>query len=786
MKQCKLCQRPIDGTFDDEIFCCPGCRAVDQILATLDLNDDERSVRLQQLLDVIFSEEESTHTKPSAADTRQEHLLISGIVCPACSWLIHHCLEKQAGVTSAVVNFVSETAAVEFDPMQIGLDDILKAIEKLGYGIRAEGERGGDFDYYGFGTGWFFTLNVMMTSFVVYSAETWKIPALMEWVCLILMIAFTLLTAGFGARLTIKKGLMQIRARDFRMDSLILISTATAFVYSAYSTVSGDFKHVYFDVVCLLFMLVETGNLITSSFYNRLRRRVFEITDHLPKKVRLTECTGEFEHYRSTEDLQAGESYLVRQSEVVPTDGLLLEAAEFDFSLINGESKGVELQTGQFVGAGAKLLSESARLIVPQAGPSSLIKNMVDSTISAFSANRETPSTGDAISRCFVPTIFVLAVLAGGFQALRLDMTEGLLCFMRVLIVSCPCAFGIAEPLVLTLAVDRIKALGIQVFNGNALRRRPTTIVFDKTGTLTSAAMTIGRIHWCKEESQEDLDILASLESGIEHPIAKALSTLGSGLALTNRSTGPGWIRAEYQGRQYTCGKLDRFPGLTLPDGMQDETGSIVAFGDEADCHVIISLNDTLRPETPALIDRLKRSAINLEICSGDRRPPVERIAREIGIAYQSEMSPTDKQIHIRALQDAGQCVMMVGDGINDAQSLAAADFGLAVFSGQFPAQMSADAVFLTPSQAQLPVLLKHMQEIHKRIISNYIWAFAYNLVGVTLAIIGLLTPTFCAIGMVFSSFVIIYNSTRARGWGQCVGPKAQSSKDHARNNFPF
>lgn len=763
MKQCKLCQRPIDGSFDDEVFCCPGCRAVDQILATLDLSDEERSVRLQQLLDVVFSEDQNTPTRSQATDTRQEHLLISGMVCPACSWLIHHALEKQAGVTKTVVNFVSETATVEFDPMQIGLEDISGAIAKLGYRIRAEGESGGDFDYTGFGTGWFFTLNVMMTSFVVYSAETWKIPPLMEWVCLTLMIAFTFLTGWFGARLTIKKGLMQFRARDFRMDSLILISTAMAFGYSAYSTAVGDFKHVYFDVVCLLFMLVETGNLITSSFYNRLRRRVFEITDHLPKKVRLAEHTGAFEQYRDTEDLRANEAFWVKQSEVVPTDGLLLEAAEFDFSLINGESRGVELQTGQFVGAGAKLLSESARLVVPQAGPSSLIKTMVDSTIEAFSANRETPSTGDAISRWFVPFIFAVALLAGTVQAVRLDLAEGLLCLMRVLIVSCPCAFGIAEPLVLTLAVDRIKALGIQVFNGNALRSRPSRIVFDKTGTLTTAAMTIGRIHWCVKESQEDLDILASMESGIEHPIAKVLATLGAGVVLTQRSAGPGWVRAEYQGKPYRCGKTDIFPGLELPPAMQAETGSIVAFGNEDGCRLLISLNDTVRAETPALIKRLKQQNIHLEICSGDRRPPVERVACELDIAYQSEMSPLDKQSHIRSLQDAGDGVMMVGDGINDAQSLAAADFGLAVFSGQFPAQLSADAVFLTHSLAQLPGLLQHMQQIHRKVIWNYTWAFAYNLVGVTLAIIGLLTPTFCAFGMVFSSFVIIYNSTRAK-----------------------
>lgn len=761
MKKCKLCKRPIDGTFDDDVFCCPGCRAVDQVLATLDLNDDEKAVRLQQYLDVIFSEKPAAADQPAAAGTRQEHLLITGMACPACSWLIHHCLEKQPGVQRAEVNFVSETATVEFDPMRIGMADIEAAVQKLGYRIRSEGESGSGFDYYGFGTGWFLALNVMMTSFVVYSAESWQVPVLMERACLILMILFTALTAVFGARGTIKKGITQIRALDFRMDSLILLSTVTATSYSLYSTVIGDFKHVYFDVVCLLFMLVETGNLITTGFYHRLRRRVFEITDHLPKKVRLTETDGVFERYKNSDDLGAGESFLVKRGEVVPTDGKLLETAELDFSLINGESQGVSLQPGQFVGAGATLLSESARLMVPQAGPSSLIKTMVDGTIAAFNANREKPSTGDAISRWFVPVIMIVAVTGGIVQGVRLDAGEGLLSFMRVLIVSCPCVFGIAEPLVLTLAVDRIKALGIQVFNGNALHRRPSTIVFDKTGTLTTASMAIDGIHWCAEESQKDLDILASLESGIEHPIAKALATLGSGVPLTNRRTGPGWVSADHEGKTYTAGKPDTFPGLSLPEDVQRGTGSLVAFGDAQGCRLIISLNDTLRDEIPPIIDALKEARIDLEICSGDRHPPVARIAEKLGMAAHSEMSPTDKQVHIRSLQEKGHTVMMVGDGINDAQSLAAADFGLAVFSGQFPAQMSADGVFLTRNLAPLPALLQHMRHIQKKVISNYTWAFAYNIIGVSLALIGLLTPTFCALGMVFSSFVIIYNSTR-------------------------
>ncbi len=775
MASCKLCKRKIETDVENTVYCCHGCAAVDQIIQAMELGDEERDRKKEQLLAIIFAgeDEQDGQVEEATAHTKEERLLLTKMVCPACSWLIHHTLEKQPGVISANVNFVSESMTIKFNPMKIGLESIEKKTEELGYGIGAHAQPSGETDYYAFGAGWFFAANVMMLSFVVYSAESWDIPLVMQRVCWGIMTAFTALTLFLGGRVTIKKGLGQFRNLSFRMETLVVLSTTTALAYSAYSIATGDFRRLYFDVVCLLIMLLETGNLITASFYDRLRRRVFEVADHLPKKVRAVENE---ETYRATGTLGPADRFYVRRGEIVPTDGVLLSQAEFDFSLINGESNGVELQAGHLIGAGAKLLSDRCSLQVPDSGPSSLIETIIDSTIGAFSSNRENESTGDRISKWFVPIILVLALGTGVYHIIWDTPQSAILTFMSVLIVACPCAFGIAEPLVLTTAVDRVKRLGLQVFNGNVLRYRPTIVIFDKTGTLTGPVMRVGEINWLAARRERDLDIIASLESGIEHPLAKALATLGKGLEITGREIGVGYVSGNYEGKRYRCGKVSTFPALDVPPKLRDEAASLVAYGDDDGCRALIMLEDEVREEAPAVLRYLRESGMKLRICSGDREPAVARVAKQLNsyppdkggmggclrIPHSSEMTPTDKQELIRSLQSAGECVMMVGDGINDAQSLAAADIGLAVFSGQFAAQMSADAVFLTPDFGALPRLLDQMDNTRRKIKLNYGWAFAYNLVGVSLAMAGLLTPIYCAVGMVFSNFVVIFNSLKA------------------------
>jgi len=757
-EHCIVCSRSVPGGGGE--FCCPGCAAVYTIIGKMELEGSERNERVAQLLEGVFpGGAEVNAAEAEFAHGQELCFLVGGMVCPACSWLVHNSLGKLPGVGNVNLNFIAETCSLSYDPMKIGKDAIAANVEKLGYKYyEGEDAQRDGFDYFRFGAGWFFALNSMMISFVVYSAESWQVPLAMQIVCSILLALFGTLVPVYAARNTMWAGFRQITMRQFRMESLVVLSTSAAWIYSVYSMISGDFAGLYFDVVTLLLMLVETGNLISGSFYKKLSRRVRSLSWQLPKKARVGA-----DDYATVDELGPGKEFLVLRGELVPTDGVLMETAEFDFSLITGESHGVTLEQGHYVGAGAKLLSETAALSVPAAGRSNLIQKIVDSTIEAFNTRKEQRSLGDRISQGFVPVVIAvgLVVCLGNF--FFGDRSEAIVRLLSVLIVACPCAFGIAEPLVLTAAIEKVRGLGIQIFNGAVLALKPSVVVFDKTGTLTRGILEVHDIVWLVDEKPDYLNILASLENGIEHPIARALAGLGSPRPVADRTITRTIVSAQVDGKYYCAGSAELYPDLAIPAELHYST--LVAFGDADTCYFIVGLRDTVRDESKELVAHLKANGVEPFIFSGDRAAVVSQVAAELGIEqYTAAMDSTEKQTAIAALQQKGETVIMVGDGINDAQALAAADFGLAVFSGQIPAKMSADGVFMVPEIGRLCDLPFMQRKVRRKIRLNYGWAFLYNVVGMFLAAMGWLSPKYCAVGMVFSNFVVIFNSMYGMG----------------------
>lgn len=752
-EHCIVCNRSVPGGEGE--FCCPGCAAVYAIVGKMGLDGSARDERITALLEGVFPGGEEVDG--SEADIEHAHelcFLVGGMVCPACSWLVHHSLNKVPGIGNVNLNFIAETCTLSFDPMKIGKDDIVKNIETLGYQFYEgdEAQRGG-YDYFRFGAGWFFALNNMMLSFVVYSAESWEVPFAMQLVCSILLAIFGTLVPFYAARNTMWAGVRQILMRQFRMESLVFISATAAWIYSVYSMITGDFAHLYFDVVALLLMLIESGNLISGSFYKKLSRRVSSLAWQLPKKAQISD-----DDYVATEDLEPGQEFQVLRGEIVPTDGILMAASEFDFSLITGESHGVSLEQGHYVGAGAKLLSDIAHLSVPAGGQSNLIQKIVDSTIEAFNTRKEQLSLGDRISQVFVPIVVAVGLLVFVANVLWGDRSTAIIRMLSVLIVACPCAFGIAEPMVLTAAIEKVRGLGIQIFNGTVLALKPRFAVFDKTGTLTRGSPEVHEIVWLVDERPDYLDILASLENGIEHPIARALTQIGTPRAVTDRTIARTVVSAKIDGHYYLAGNANLYPSVEIPQNLKSST--IVMFGTADECYLIAGLKDALRKESKALIADLKMCGVEPLIFSGDRQAVVQQVADELGVTdYRAEMGSGDKQAEIAVLQQQGKTVMMIGDGINDAQALAAADLGLAVFSGQIPAKMSADGVFMIPEIGKLRDLPFMQNKVRRKIRQNYGWAFLYNIIGMFLAGVGWLSPKYCAVGMVFSNLVVIFNS---------------------------
>ncbi len=796
MKACTLCGRPV--TAENAEFCCPGCAAISEIVGNLVVSDEEKQARVKAMLAALFDVPRSTRPLPEGREHKSEDFMVSGMVCPACAWIIHYCVEKLPGVHDVSINFISEVCQVVYDPMTIGRDRIIEEIENIGYGVY-EGEAPSGVSLLQLGLGWFYALNAMMLSFIVYSAEYWEVPVMMAVACSLLLVIFTVLVVVGPGKPTLARGIQQLRRRQFRMESLITLSTTTAIVYSITALCQGHFARLYFDVVCLLIMLLETGAAIEAGFYDRVRRRVHALRQCLPKKIHTPDDT-----FVAIEDATPGMRFCVSRGDVIPTDGILEASAAFDFSHVTGESRAIHLRAGQLVGSGSRLLSDDATLYVPPGGTTSLIERMIQGTVSAFDTRVEKLSLGDRISQVFVPLVVVAGLLPLAWFSLHGQPQVGILRLMAVLIVSCPCAFGIAEPLVLTLAVDRIRHLGIQIFNGTVLRLNPDVVIFDKTGTLTTGDFRVQRLHWLIPENSESLNMLASLEAGLDHPIARALSHLGEVLPIEGRVVERTTVTGQFEGRTYQAGKLSLYENLDVAlavsantppkaapadqagtgdgrpepplgrDGQlytEKSAATLVAFGDAEQCHCIVELVDEIRPEATQLLQQIPIS----HLCSGDHRAIVEAVGARLGIDHLSwDMSIEDKLAYIHSLQAAGHTVMMVGDGVNDSQALAAADIGLAVLAGEVPAKFSADGAFLVSDLSGLAPFIETLTELRRRIAQNYLWSFLYNGIGVTLALTGFLSPTFCAFGMVFSNAVVISNSVRRL---RSIPTKARSAK---------
>ncbi len=773
LKNCLTCEREINSNLDEE-FCCNGCKAVYQVLDEMELEGEDKKQKKEALLSAVLSplptkdklindfstEIDSDSSLDLSADVVEENLIVSGMVCPACTWIIHHTLSQLPGVHNVNVNFISESVRISFDPMQTGLDKIKTQISSLGYYLRESKQDIPNYNYYGFGIGWFLTMNVMMLSFVVYSAESWQVPKSMQLVCSILLLLFAFLVPIIAAKDTIKKGVQQMRFLRFRMESLIVLSTSTAFIYSLYSIYRKDFPHLYFEVVCLLLMLIETGNLISFAFYQKLRIRMNRLLDCLPKKVRIVH-EGKPVTFKPASELQAFDLFKVLQGEVLPINGIVVGESEFDYSVITGESSSIRLKEGHFVPSGAKLISSEATLLVPAEGVKSFLEELVENTFSAFNTFGDTYSTGDKISRLFVPIILLIATSTFVYYFSFHGFEAALVSFLRVMIVSCPCVFGIAEPLVFTLAVDKMRRQGIQVINGNTLKQEPDTIIFDKTGTLTKSQLVVEKIHWLTEEKSLYLDILSSLENGVEHPLARTLMTLGKKVTISNRLIHSDSITGDFKQVTYRCGSIDYYKASSAVEPFLNSPNTLVAFGDKEHCLLIIELSDPLREESAETVASLQKLKKKVVISSGDRAAIVEKIARKLDVSeFHSSMTPESKQKLISTMQQSGRGVMMVGDGINDAGSLAAADFGLSVFSGQLPTKMTADAILLSNDLKTIPLIFNFIHHIKRKVFTNYFWAFLYNIVGITLAVMGKLSPSFCAYGMAFSNTVVLLNST--------------------------
>ena len=772
---CRLC-----GLASGErAFCCPGCENVYTILAESgvlasgqDFRDSEiyrRSLRLG----LIANRPAPAAAIPEGAETREAVFQLSGLWCTSCGWLIEHALCRMRGIASAEVLFASDLLRVRYAPQYLPPERIVERVGALGYHAAKYAGPGGRSDserkdlLLRTGIAAFLAMNAMFFSLVVYASYFEEITGPFgRYVPFVLMGLATPAVFYCGAPV-LRIAWCGLRERTLRMESLLAMGILAAYFYSVAQAFSGSL-HVYFDTACAIVALVLTGKLIERGAKEKTARALTLLYRLMPNKARLLLAGGE--RFVSVEALKPGDVFRVKAGERIPADGVVVAGrSHADESVLTGESAPRAKQPGDAVVCGSINSGSPLEIRATRVGADSSLAHIVRAVEQAAAHRTRTERAVDRVARIFIPSVLALAVATfAGWTWRTGHPAAAMMHAIAVMVIACPCALGIATPLALTAAVSAAARRGILVADTRVLEtiRTLNAVVLDKTGTVTAGEFTL-------LESAGDTSAMAELaavEACSEHPIARALGSSPLRAADVTVHKGLG-ISGVVNGVRYFLGNhafMDDaglgFPAADfVPAGQQASVARTrVYFGWGHAVRGWLAFGDRIRPEAAALCADLHRRGIRTLLLSGDSEEATRTTAEAIGAAGWVAGATPDRKIQIISeLQQKHGVVAMIGDGVNDAPSLAQADLGIALGSGADIAMQAAPLVLIQPSLSAVSDVFALAGRTFRVVRQNLFWALIYNTAGITLAIAGVLNPILAAGAMVLSSVSVIANSRR-------------------------
>ncbi len=579
-----------------------------------------------------------------------------------------------------------------------------------------------------------------------------------------------------------------LKRRALNMDVLIALGTSVAYFYSVVVVFAPTWlpfgikeRDVYFEVSAVVIAFVLIGKTMEELIKQRSSAAVRRLLDLQPATA--TVIRDGQEMVVPADAIAPGETVLVRPGERIPTDGAVLEGrSSVDESLLTGESLPVAKQAGTELIGGTVNGRGLLRFRATRVGSDTALAQIVRIVEEAQASTARVQRLADRVTAWFVPAVMVVAVAAFGVWTLAGQFSSGLLAFIAVLVISCPCALGIATPAALMVGVGKGAELGILIRSGEVLERVETltTVVFDKTGTLTQGRPVLTDLIALPGSTEaEVLQLAGSLERGSEHPLASAIAA-----ALADRHLDPlpierfearvgEGITANVAGEPVWLGNRRLASGfgaglsaavLEHLERLESRARTALLLGRGERVIGLIAVADTVRPEAQEAVALLRRRGIRVVMLSGDTRTTAEAIARQVGIEEViAEVRPLDKADTIRALQQAGQTVAMVGDGVNDAPALATADLGIAIGSGSDVAKEAGDIILIRSDVRLVMSAIGLSQATMRRIRLNLIRAFINNAIGIPIAALGWLNPMIAGAAMAMSSLSVIINSSLRR-----------------------
>ena len=707
---------------------------------------------------------------------------IEGMTCQACASRIEKVLNKKDFVESAGVNFASEEAQVTFDDSKTSVADIAKIIEKTGYGAKEKTEDTLPQPEAEHHIGWrLWLLLAINIPFLIGMAgmmigrHDWMIPPVWQFVLASIVQLWLAIPFYKSAWASIKGGLAN-------MDVLVTIGTVSIYLYSVYMLffsphAAHGMAHVYFEAGVMVIGFVSLGKFLEHRTKKSSLNSLGLLLKLTPTQVNV-QRDGEWKQL-PIDQVQIGDLIRANHGERIAADGIIESGSGWaDESHLTGESNPEEKKAGGKVLAGALMTEGSVVYRATQLGSQTLLGDMMNALSEAQGSKAPIARVADKVAAVFVPAVVGIALLT--FIAtwmVKGDWTVALMHAVAVLVIACPCALGLATPAAIMVGMGKAVKHGIWFKDAAAMEEAAhvDAVVLDKTGTLTEGRPQVAAVY-CVPDNGFDEDALyriaAAVEQNAAHPLARAIVSAAQARGLDipaaqNAQTVVGaGITAEVEGVGLVKAGKAEFAKLTLPkfsDGVWD-IASIVAVSVDNKPIGAFALADALKADTSEAIGRLKKHNIDVYIMSGDNQGTVEYVAKQLGIAHAfGNMSPRDKAAEVQKLKTTGKTVAMVGDGINDAPALAAANVSFAMKGGADVAEHTASATLMQHSVNQLADALLVSQATLKNIKQNLFFAFFYNILGIPLAALGFLNPVIAGAAMAASSVSVLSNALRLK-----------------------
>lgn len=776
----------IDGK--EQAMCCPGCQAVAQAIVDGGLTsfyqfrtDTSPTARaavpevLQELTLYDKPELQRTFVSTDDKNIKQASLILEGIVCAACVWLNERHISALPGVVEFRVNYSTHRARVRWDESQIKLSDILQAISSIGY-IAHPFDAGRQEAVYkkeratalkrlfvaGLGA-----MQVMMLAVALYAGDYSGMDAgienFMRWVSLFIATPVVF----YSARSFFSSAWRDLKVRQLGMDVPVSLAIGLAYIASCWATISRS-GEVYFDSVTMFTFFLLAGRFLEMAARQKAGQAAEELVKLLPAMA--TRLTDDGDETVAVTELVAGDKVRVKPGDSIPADGVIVEGrSSIDESLLTGESYPLAKTINEKVIGGTVNIESPLVIEVTRVGEDTVLASIQRLLDRAQTEKPGIAKTADKVAAWFVGFLLVL-VTAVGLWWWQHDPEQAFWIVLSLLVVTCPCALSLATPAAMTAATGSLTRLGVLTTRGHALETlaKVTHIIFDKTGTLTKGRLVLESLQtFTGIEEQQSLNIAAALESGSEHPVAKV---------FVQKASQPNTVTAEnieavsgqgvtglIDGVQYRLGCAAYVCDAELSIlKNKSEHATEIFLANEKEVLAVFFLGDELREQAAESVRALKAQGKKVWLVSGDNETAVFYIAKQVGIeTTRHSMKPEDKLAVIHELQNQGEVVAMIGDGVNDAPVLAVAQVSIAMGGGTQLAQASADMVLLSEHLPHLVDAFKMAKRSVKIIHQNLGWALFYNLLALPLASMGYIAPWMAAIGMSASSLVVVLNALR-------------------------